>query len=600
MSRICLFITIGLFLIQINEANKFIQTSLSKSPNIYFEPLETLTFTTGRWHILANVNILEVLNFGYEILNTFKELTDYCENDCKYNDLTLQITDREEKMKSVLKEISLILENISDITLSNDTQDFKAAINKMEKVNDSTVHWTEKNIFVFPYHVTNIYKKNTLVNDIITKFKDWHIKYPNSTNSLYEIFEISWITTIKAAIHQYLLNLKQLSTNLAFAINGNWNPTLLSEINFNSIKNMISTSPQHSLPNNYHLSDFLKISQVQLFFYKNRLIISLTLPFISEEKYQILKPYSIPVYHKFDSNFTMAIFIKSSISYLAISHDKQSYFLLDEYLFNSCHLTQIGKVCTFTPPTWSTINNPICETTLLTENMLYQCPFYLKISNNIQWTSLKFYNGWFYSTPFTTKIQLHCPKSPSLYITLNNSGILQTQPDCIIESNNLILPQINSKSKSLVKIIPTTGHSISLQKIAPNLYDLSLNSNQLLKNLFSTWNNNEIISLSILEQQLFTFLQFQKSYNKKTDMSKDFKTLSFYTLIVTIIVIIISLFFMILGITLYLKIHKNSKTIQNLEPPATHQNLNPLENEPIQLEHLKTSHSQPKFWNTLV
>ena len=103
MSRICLFIIIGLFLIQINEANQFIQTSFSKNQNIYFEPLETLTFTTGRWHILSNVNIIEVLNFGYEILNTFKELTDYCENDCKYNDLTLQITDREEKNKISFK-----------------------------------------------------------------------------------------------------------------------------------------------------------------------------------------------------------------------------------------------------------------------------------------------------------------------------------------------------------------------------------------------------------------------------------------------------------------------------------------------------------------
>ena len=118
-------------------------------------------------------------------------------------------------------------------------------------------------------------------------------------------------------------------------------------------------------------------------------MISLTLSFISREKYQILKPYSIPNYQRFNSNFTMAIFIKSSIYYLTISHDKQSYFTLDEYLFNSCHLTQIGKVCTFTRPIWSTINNPICETTLLTENMLYQCPFCLKISNNIQWTPLK-------------------------------------------------------------------------------------------------------------------------------------------------------------------------------------------------------------------
>ena len=94
----------------------------------------------------------------------------------------------------------MILENTSDITLDNDIQDFKAAINKMEKVDDSTLPWAEKNIFVFPYHVANIYKKNTSVNDIITKFKDWHIKYPNSTNSLYEIFEISWITAIKTSL----------------------------------------------------------------------------------------------------------------------------------------------------------------------------------------------------------------------------------------------------------------------------------------------------------------------------------------------------------------------------------------------------------------
>ena len=144
-----------------------------------------------------------------------------------------------------------------------------------------------------------------------------------------------------------------------------------------------------------------------------------------------MKPYSIPTYHRFDSNLTMAIFIKSSISYLAISHDKLSYFILDEYLFNSCHLTQIGKVCTFTPPIWSTVNNPICETTLLTENMLYQCFVYLKMSNNIQWTPLKFYNGWFYSTYFITKVQLHCPQSLSLYIMPNNSDILQTQPECM-------------------------------------------------------------------------------------------------------------------------------------------------------------------------
>ena len=112
-------------------------------------------------HLLSYVNILEVLNFGSEILNIFKELTVYCKNDCKYNNPTEQITDREENIKLILKEFSFILENTSDITLSDDTQGFKAAFYKMENVNDSTLHWAKKNILVFPYHVANSYKKNT-------------------------------------------------------------------------------------------------------------------------------------------------------------------------------------------------------------------------------------------------------------------------------------------------------------------------------------------------------------------------------------------------------------------------------------------------------
>ena len=285
------------------------------------------------------------------------------------------------------------------------------------------------------------------------------------------------------------------------------------------------------------------------------MIISLTLPFISKEKYQILKPYSILTYYRFNSNFTIAIFIKSSIAYLSIPHDKQAYFILDGYLYNSCHLTQIGKVCTFTPPIWSTINHPFYETTLLTENMLYQCPFYLKISSNIQWTPLKFYNGWFYST-FITKIQLHCPKSPSLYITLNNSGILQTQPECIIESNNLILPQINTKLKPTFEITPKTGHTISLYKISPNSYNLSFITIPSPKTLFSSWKHNEIVSLNTFEQQLFTFNQLQNPNNTKIRIQRDFEISFLYTSIIKIIFIIVSIIFIIFRLNLYFKINK--------------------------------------------
>ena len=40
--------------------------------------------------------------------------------------------------------------------------------------------------------------------------------------------------------------------------------------------------------------------------------------------------------------------------------------------------------------------------------------------------------------------------------------------------------------------------------------------------------------------------------------------------------------------------------LKTLETPVTHQDLNLLENEPIQFEKLKTSHAQREFLNILV
>ena len=129
----------------------------------------------------------------------------------------------------------------------------------------------------------------------------------------------------------------------------------------------------------------------------------------------------------------MAVLIESKITYLALSHNQQTYFTFDHHFINLCHSTQIGKLCNFTPFIWSTNKNPICETTHLMENKPYQCPFYLKISNNIQWTFLTIHNEWLYATFLPTKIQIHCPQTLSTYITPNNSGILKTQPECTIQ-----------------------------------------------------------------------------------------------------------------------------------------------------------------------
>ena len=79
----------------------------------------------------------------------------------------------------------------------------------------------------------------------------------------------------------------------------------------------------------------------------------------------------------------------------------------------------------------------------------------------------------------------------------------------MIECNNLILQQINTLLKLPVESIPTTGHKISLYKVDPEFYNLSLISSSLLNTVFSSWKHNEVIPLNIFEQQLFAINQLQ-------------------------------------------------------------------------------------------
>ena len=135
------------------------------------------------------------------------------------------------------------------------------------------------------------------------------------------MFEVSWITNIKDTTYHYILSIQQLSTNLAFAINGNWHPTLLSLITFNSIKNLASISSPYQTANDLTLSELLIFSKVQLFFYEKKLVISLSLPFISENKYHVFKPYSIPIYHKL-------ILPSTTISMIPVIQHKLEKFVL--------------------------------------------------------------------------------------------------------------------------------------------------------------------------------------------------------------------------------------------------------------------------------
>ena len=63
----------------------------------------------------------------------------------------------------------------------------------------------------------------------------------------------------------------------------------------------------------------------------------MTIPIPSSEEFQVFKTHSTPIYFDFNTDYITPIFIKSQISYIAISSNNESYFTTNENFLASYH-----------------------------------------------------------------------------------------------------------------------------------------------------------------------------------------------------------------------------------------------------------------------
>ena len=110
-----------------------------------------------------------------------------------------------------------------------------------------------------------------------------------------------------------------------------------------------------------------------------------------------------------------------------------------------------------------TLQNIICEISLLTESQPYKCNYQINFDDFPLITLLESYKyyGWLYGSNTVKQVEFPCENDSTLATTISNKGILQLHPSCRIKNHNF------------------SNQTIPLKYLEPNiskpLFDISLN-----------------------------------------------------------------------------------------------------------------------------
>ena len=190
-------------------------------------------------------------------------------------------------------------------------------------------------------------------------YKDWHKSqiYPNL--HIYRILAANWLMDLHEIFRSFLSLLTQLTEAIIHAATNLWHPMLLPDTFLDSKSN----KEDPHLPTSFFSMD-IQFSKIRYFTFNNYLIFTMTITIPSSKEFQVFKTHSTPIYLDFNTDYITPIFIKSQISYIAISPNNESYFTKNENFLASCHQNGLQNFCHLPHSIYSTQNNPICESSM--------------------------------------------------------------------------------------------------------------------------------------------------------------------------------------------------------------------------------------------
>ena len=423
---------------------------------------------------MSYLNTSQLYTLKDKLINDYNTLTYKCFNNCNKINFKINI----ELISNLLDKIPTIVNqtyNMNPTSQNNNnfSNKIKKAFEKLKNNQQSSLYLPEDNLFLLPTPISkNI--ENFSKNE---KFKE--------LSNLYNLDSMFKIRNIQETLNFYLPLLQQLIEALTHTGANSWNPMLFPDSLFEFKFNLSDSFFFNILP----------FSKIKHFIIEDYLIFMLTIPIPSSDKFHIFKPHPFPIFFNINNIYTISIHHKPQISYLALSSDNKSYFIANDHFINSCYHTEIGIFCYINFPILNTKEDPICETTIYTQSNPHKCNYIMNINKYHFWTPLQIHYGWLYSNYFPKRFYLHCPEKPDIIIDIESTGVLQINPDCMLNPRTVShYPYKNLKI--LDSSIPKQKSTISLSSISPVIFNYSIKDPLFLKEILSQFEQKEDTPLS--------------------------------------------------------------------------------------------------------
>ncbi|KAF9421707.1 hypothetical protein HW555_002388, partial [Spodoptera exigua] len=352
---------------------------IEHSAGIYFDPTSIVYFQTDNWNVITYVDMINIRPYMENIEKSIENISTFCE---KAHNIHV--------VRSTINSF-----NVSIQKLNNNEILLNRQIEKLNYIFASSSR-TNNNIL-------NLEKINSMFNII-----------EGSLLSISNVLDtvLNSILFAKANIlHPYVISPKKL----------------YNELSNNSQLKRTNEFPVSLTLQNIHT--IIDLSKLTVYYYNNKLMFIIQVPLMSPIKFNLYKNLPLPT--PSDTNqYLTYVLIRPSKLFVAVTDDRLSYVLLDS--ISECKHVNSDYILCPSLSILSTINNPSCESKLLTEVTLSLpeiCDSKVIYGVINVWQKLN-NNRYIYVQSKPNKLTLKCNNNITDYI-LHGTGILSLENNCI-------------------------------------------------------------------------------------------------------------------------------------------------------------------------
>ena len=476
-----------LAIIMMGNATHKIQP-LTNSPGIYFERIQDLYYTETDWKVLVFIDIapmqyntslitqtlqtikekclktqkdpffcnvlLERMNYIQKINNRTQGYYDELLNSMKEAEsIDYSMPSKHMKRGAPFSFIGSLSKTLFGTLTEEEGHIYNTKINELFKGQKKIAEIANEESHIVEHELAKIEKE---INQTKEQIKGAVQLFANRANELTDMTNI-WhnsemymrftqtINALETALIIYKDTFQILTEAVRSARKGVLHPSLLSTARLQRIiRQIIDLRPSYEfpIPIPYARPDKLAdIAPVRLGFRQNKFLIEVNIPLLNKFPTELYKMHPIPILQHHEDHVISA-YIKPQAPYIAVSHDKRAYSLLTDQNLGACTHTTHYRICTHNQPIFEADNNAACEYLLLnqpSEDSLKKCDVHFLPRTTPYWIHLDSLDGWLFSVPSNTTLQILCPGEQHHLSSISGVGVLQLNSKCTARHDRVTL-----------------------------------------------------------------------------------------------------------------------------------------------------------------